>query len=272
MANFIRAHLILSFFGLAFLISWAIWIPLTLYHFGFFPIEFDSGFVPLGRLLGTLGPAISAIIISMIAGGTESVKNLLGKIKQWRVNWTWYIAATLVFPALYGITAALYILSPQTKPLPIQSITLSGLLITSIIMIISVLGEEIGWRGFALPQMQKKWTALTSSIILGTIWTIWHLPFWALLDELETYGWGYWFLSWAFILAGSIYITWLMNNTRNSLLIILIFHWSYNILSVAFIPISSVVSAYKILIILTWIVAFGLLIRFGPKRLSRTPN
>ena len=136
-------------------------------------------------------------------------------------------------------------------------------------MVISVLGEEIGWRGFALPLMQSKWSALKSSLLLGVVWTLWHLPFWALLDELTLYGWWYWLLGWAFISSGSIYITWLMNNSGNSLLLIVLFHWSYNILNVALFPITSIIPAYVIFIFLTWVLSTVIVIYFGAARLVR---
>jgi membrane protease YdiL (CAAX protease family) len=139
-----------------------------------------------------------------------------------------------------------------------------------IIMTISVTGEEIGWRGFALPELQKRWTALKTSLLLGTIHTLWHLPFWITLGELERYGWSYWLLSWAWILALTIYMTWILNNTGNSLLMILLFHFSLNVVSNAFLPVTTVVPAYLLLIGIAWLLALSILARYGPQRLVRS--
>jgi membrane protease YdiL (CAAX protease family) len=270
MLKFTRAHPLLAFFVLTFLLSWAIWIPLALDHYALLPARLDEGFVMVVRLFGTLGPAVSAILVSLLLGGRPAAGALLAQIGRWRVKWTWVAAAALVFPALLFVSAWIYRLLPGAAPLPVQPLPLASLVVILLVMTVSVLGEEIGWRGFALPRMQKKWTALESSLILAAIWTAWHLPFWVVLGELERFGWGYWLLNWAFISAGSIYITWLMNNTRNSLLMALIFHWTYNVISVGYLPLTSVIPAYTILIGLIWALALGLLRLYGTRRLVRS--
>jgi membrane protease YdiL (CAAX protease family) len=256
MSGFLRTHSLMIFFALTFVLSWAIWIPMALDYYGLFPIRLDPGFVMIFRLFGTLGPAVSAILVSLLIGGRPAVRTLLGQIGRWRVHWKWYVAAGLAFPALLLASAGIYSLLPGAEPLPIVEVTAGSLIAVMIIMTISVLGEEIGWRGFALPRLQLRRSALVSSLILGTIWTVWHLPFWTVLGEQDTFGPGYWLMSWAFITAGSIYITWLMNNTGNSLLMVLLFHWGYNVLSVGYLPASSVVPVYGIMIVLAWALAF----------------
>jgi len=237
-------------------------------YYGVFPIRIDPGLMMISRLFGTLGPAVSAIVVSLLIGGRPTVRALLGQIGKWRVHWKWYAAAALVFPILGLASAGIYSLLPGALPFPAVEVTAGSLLAVMIFLVISVMGEEIGWRGFALPRMQQRWTAFVSSLILGTIWTAWHLPFWMVLGELETFGWTYWLMSWAFITAGSIYITWFMNNTGNSLLMVILFHWCYNVLSVGFLPVSSVVPAYAILIVLAWIAAIVVSGPYGRKWLG----
>jgi membrane protease YdiL (CAAX protease family) len=253
--KFLRTHPLLAFFALTFLLSWAIWVPMALDHYGLFPVRLDAGFVMIFRLFGTLGPAASAILVSLLIGGRPAVRALLGQIGRWRVGLKWYAVAALVFPALLLASAFIYSLLPGAAPLPAVEVTAGSMAVVMVIMTISVLGEEIGWRGFALPLLQDRWTALVSSLLLGTIWTAWHLPFWTVLGELETFGPGYWLMSWAFIMAGSICITWLMNNTGNSLLMVVLFHWGYNVLSVGYLPASSVIPLYGIMIVLAWALA-----------------
>jgi hypothetical protein len=117
--------------------------------------------------------------------------------------------------------------------------------------------------------MQTNWSALKSSLVLGTIWTAWHLPFWAILDELSVFGWFYWVMNWIWILAVTIYITWIMNNTGNSLLMAFLLHWTFNMVSVGFLPVTTVKPAYWILIILSWAISINLLRLYGPKHLIR---
>jgi len=75
-------------------------------------------------------------------------------------------------------------------------------------------------------------------------------------------------MSWAFITAGSVYITWFMNNTGNSLLMVILFHWCYNVLSVGYLPVSSIVPAYAILIVLAWAAAITVSGPYGRKWLG----
>jgi membrane protease YdiL (CAAX protease family) len=259
------------YFSLVFVLSWSAWVPLALDHYSLLPSRLNPGVVLVGRLLGTFGPAVAAILVSGWSGGKPAVKALLGLLKKWQVGWIWYAAAGLVFPALLFVVAGIYKLLPGAAPLPLQPISAANLIVTAIFLVLSVLGEEIGWRGFALPNLQKRWPALKTSLVLGTIHTIWHLPFWIVLGELETFGPGYWLLSWAWVLALTTYLTWLMNNTGNSLLIALLFHGSFNIASVGFLPITTVIPAYLIFILLAWTIMIGLLRHYGTGRLVRLP-
>jgi len=271
MVQHLRKHPLPLFFWLVFLLSWSVWAPLALDHFSLLPSRLSPGIVLVGRLLGTFGPAVSAVLVSFVIGGRPAVKALLGQLKKWRVKWTWYAAAGLVFPILLFVIAGIYKLMPGAGSLPVQPISAANLVAVAIILLLTVLGEEIGWRGFALPLMQQRWTALKSSLILGTIHTVWHLPFWMVLGDLETFGPGYWLMSWVWVLALTTFITWLMNNTGNSLLIAVLFHWSFNIVCVGFLPITTVIPAYLILILFAWVIVIGVYRLYGRQPLTRVP-
>jgi uncharacterized protein len=264
MRSSIRDHSLAYYFTLTFLLSWAVWVPMALDHFSLLPIRLDPTFVLVGRLIGTLGPAAAAILVSALAGGKEAVRSLLGLLRRWRVGWKWYAAAGLVFPLLVFVTAVLYRLLTGSALLPFQPISAGNLIVVAIILTISVLGEEIGWRGFALPGLIQRYSALRASLILGTIHTFWHLPFWTVLGELERFGAGYWLISWIYICGLTIYLTWLMNNTGSSLVIAFVTHWTLNFVTVGFLPITTLVPAYLIFGGLTWLVAFALIRRYGP--------
>jgi membrane protease YdiL (CAAX protease family) len=271
MRNLARRHPVVAFFAVAFVLSWAIWVPLALDHLGAFRSRLPGGLVLAGRLLGTWGPALAATIVARLADGRGGVRALWGLLGRWRVRWTWYAAALLVFPALLLLAAFVYRLLPGAAHLPAVPFSVTNLVVTAIVLAFSATGEEIGWRGFALPRLQRSTTALGASLLLGAVWTVWHLPFWVVLGELETFGWTYWLLSLAWITAGSVYLTWLMNNTGTSLPVALLFHAGYNLLSVGFLPLSGVVPAYGVLIAMGWAFAIGVLAAFGPKTLRRTP-
>ena len=267
----LAAHPLPAFFGLTFVLSWSIWVPLALDHVGWLPLDLSAGVVSVIRLFGTLGPALAATIVALLQGGRSAEGALWRQLGRWRVSWRWYVAAGLVFPTLLFVMAGAYRLLPAAGPLPFQAVSAGSLVTVGLILVVSVLGEEVGWRGFALPRLQERWTALKASLLLGAIWTVWHLPFWVVLGELEQFGPAYWLLSWAFITAGAIYLTWLMNNTGNSLLVAVLFHWSLNIVSVGYLPLTTVVPAYILFTAASWIIALVLLALFGARRLRKRP-
>lgn len=269
MIKSVRTHPLAFFFGLTFLISWSIWVPMALDRYALLPVRLNPTYVLVGRMLGTFGPAISAILLSLLIGGRKDARALLGQLGKWRVGWGWFAAAALVYPALIFVVAGLYKLLPGSGTLPFQTVSASSVIVTAIILTLTVLGEEIGWRGFALPHLQQRFPAVQSSLILGTIHTLWHLPFWMVLGELEQFGWSYWLVSWAYVLALTIYLTWLMNNTGSSVLMAVVLHGVYNLVSVSYLPITTVVPAYGIFTILAWIIALSLIWRFGAQRLAR---
>jgi membrane protease YdiL (CAAX protease family) len=269
MVTSLRAHPFRIYILLTFLLSWLVWIPLALNDYSLLPVHLDQGIVSVLPLLGTLGPALAASLVALRMGGKPAVKELWSQLRRWRVSWTWYAAAVLVFPVLIFVVAWIYPLLFLGAELPYKNLSPSTFLVTIIFLTVSVIGEEVGWRGFALPQLQKHWSAFQASVLLGTVHTIWHLPFWTALGELRLFGWTYWILSWAWVLALTIYLTWVMNNTGNSLFLALLLHLSLNIVMVRYLPITTVVPAYILLIAIAWFIMLGILVRYGSKRMVR---
>jgi membrane protease YdiL (CAAX protease family) len=130
-------------------------------------------------------------------------------------------------------------------------------------------GEEIGWRGYVLPRLQAKYSALTSALILGVIWGFWHLPKYLTHWDAVSFAW--------FMLhttVASILYTWLYNGTKGSLLLVTSFHAATNATGV-FMPMANTVSsgnmgAYMIFVLLEVAVAIIIVIATGPERLSHT--
>jgi membrane protease YdiL (CAAX protease family) len=128
-------------------------------------------FSPLLGLFGLFGPALAAIIVTGITDGRAGVKALLGRTVRWRVPLRWYLVALGVPAALALMAAGLYVLvGPGT------SITLGRLSALDFVLVILVVGEELGWRGYALPKLLEKRSPLTASLIMGVLWWAWHLP------------------------------------------------------------------------------------------------
>ena len=140
------------------------------------------------------------------------------------------------------------------------------------------LGEELGWRGFALPRLQQRLTALTSSVLLGLVWGLWHIPLYFVpgTGQFELLRAG---TSPAFAIGGfvgwtiglSVLFTWLFNQTRGSLIVVILFHAAVNL--AAFLPgaIGSGGAASLLNVLLTWVVAAVVVIRYG-RGLIRAPS
>lgn len=239
-----------SFFILTFVLSWLVWIPLLLAHFGIGPFHIPEETITLVRLLGVLMPALSALILSALAGGWREVVKLLGRLAIWRVGLSWWAAAVIVPPVMLVGTAAVFNLLGGNPPITVASLgSLDAFIVYVVFLALATLGEEIGWRGVALPALQSNHSALQASAILGILWAAWHIPFWLLLESFTQYGIGYLVLNVLFVVTGTFYITWFFNHTRSSLLLPVGFHLSFNLVNVGWLPVTLSVGAFGLLIV-----------------------
>src|SRR5215210_4879871 len=201
----IRRHPIITFFVLTYALSW--WaVP-----FG--------GFIPAG-------PLIAALIVIPITQGLSGLKALGSRMIRWRVRWYWYALAIGLPLAVHLITVALNVGLGAPAPSLAQFSPLSGLIVVFAVRLINPLdgpmGEEPGWRGFALPGLQADRSPLLATLILAVLVTLWHLPLWVLPqfgaspnlilgDILGTLGVTLWY-------------TWLFNHTGGSVLMTIVAH------------------------------------------------
>jgi membrane protease YdiL (CAAX protease family) len=249
------------FFGLTFLVSWLIWIPLALSHLELIPMHIPDGISNIVRLLGVLGPSIVAIGLAT-TGGRKTVGELLGRFAIWRVGFGWWLVAVAVQPVFLLLVALLYNLAGGQPPLALVSQTSAAAFVINVIFLaLATLGEEIGWRGVALPGLLQNYNGLSASLILGAVWTAWHLPFWLLMDSYDAFGAGYFLLNLLSIVPMTIYITWFFRHTRGSLLLPAACHLSYNIINVAVVQVTSALVPYAILIGLQWCLVLVIIFR-----------
>jgi membrane protease YdiL (CAAX protease family) len=217
------------FFALTYLFSWLLWLPAVLMTYG---VVGEGSFLgeiagPAGYLAG-IGPTLVALILVARAGGKEGLKRLLARGVQFKLG-RWYWALILIMPAVLILAHVLNSLLggsfPKTGGLA-QPYLIPPLFL---ILLIMQLGEEFGWRGFALDELQQNWGAVRASVVLGVLWSLWHIPmFLAKGFGHHDYRLPFGQLLITLVLV-SILITWVQNNTGGSLIPAFVFHTFINL-------------------------------------------
>jgi membrane protease YdiL (CAAX protease family) len=175
-------------------------------------------------LIGGFVPSLLAIFLTWKKEGLAGLRILGQRILQFKLGWRWYVftfmvviigtAGQLTINKLLGNTFNGYLFWAQLGSfLPL--------------LIIGPLSEEIGWRGYALERLQTRWNALTSSLIVGLVWALWHLPLFMMVGTSQ-YELGIPFIGFLVnLMASSILYTWLYNNTKQNLWSAILLHWLY---------------------------------------------
>jgi membrane protease YdiL (CAAX protease family) len=220
-----------AFFLLACAISWLIQIPLAASARG----ALKPPISPYWHYAALCGPMLAAILVSASSEGLRGVRALLGHLTRRGVDPGWYLFAALgPFVALVTSAGIAYALFGQRLPDFDQfwrsmSIPGSGWLIVFGVFLLAGMGEEVGWRGFALPRLQKGRSALAATLILSVFWGLWHLPMFLYHPMFLSMSTGV-VIGWAVTLAaGAIVLTWLYNSTRGSLAVVSLFHGALNV-------------------------------------------
>ena len=234
---FVEKYPLTTFFLLAIGLTWIFMIADALGSHGILPFRLP---LPVLIAMGYM-PTVAAILVARWTGGKKAVRGLLRKLLIVRVGLGWYIFAIFGLAVIYVVVILLHnflagpralpILSANTPPLPPLQLALS--LVPMFLVIGIVNGEELAWRGFALPRLQAKCNALTSSLILGVIWALFHLPLFFTVTGSSQAGWPFssFLIS---TLAMSVLYTWMFNNTRGSVFMAYLFHAAANTWSQVF--------------------------------------
>ena len=216
-------------------------------------------------LLGSIGPTLAAFIMTGITEGKLGVKVLWRRFWNRNLSLKWLLVTLLFYDALRLVANLVArTIDGQAYPfvdLPDPFWTIIPLFLSAFIA--SGMGEEFGWRGYALPRFQAKWNALTSSIVLGLIWASWHIPFF-FIPGRPLYQRNLW--EWIpMILLSSVLHTWIFNNAKGSVLAAALFHATVNYSPVVLPTQSSVWYYYAVLLFAVILIA----VLFGPKNLVR---
>ena len=234
-SSWFEHHSLILFFIITYAVSWAIWSPIFLSA-----QELVKWQVPFALYyLGSFGPMISALIMTAITTGGAGIRKLLARLFMWRVNLRYYAFAVFAPVGLFVIAVMLNRVIAGAWPdlnLLGEADYMPPLGIAGVLILWFLtygLGEETGWRGYALPHLQRKRPAANAALILGIFWGCWHIPAFFFRDtyiEMGIIGFPMLLVS---IVFASVVFAWLYNSTAGSLLLVILFHIFFNWLSVS---------------------------------------
>jgi uncharacterized protein len=252
---------IVAYFILAYAISWAIAIPLALGK-----QSIIQPILPLSaHYFVAYGPLLSALIVTFVSEGQAGLNEIWKRVTMWRTDLVWWIAA--FSPLIIGLVIGLIV-----NLVSLNKISLSALGEVSFLPPLEIgalflwiftfgIGEEVGWRGYALPRLQKSQSALKATSILTVFWALWHLPqFFYLFDPAIAVGWA------IGLFAGAIVFTWLFNSSNGSILLAAIFHGCFNFITASNAA-NGILAAVVSTIVMVWAVLVILI--FKPEKLSQ---
>ncbi len=231
-SSFVQRHPLPVFFVLVFALTWPLEIVDALGSHGLLPFRVS---ILVQLLFVAYMPTVAALIVTSLSSGRTGVNALLRKLLIWRVGLYWYAVAIFSFAL---ICSSAIILANGLSDAPLVPLLgqdaanatgLELLIMIPVVFLVTTLvnGEELAWRGFALPHFQTRWNALTSSIVLGSIWAVWHLPLFFTLTGSSLDGMS--MISRSIQIVGaSVIFTWLYNHTRGSVLLAYLMHGAVN--------------------------------------------
>ncbi|MEM4188197.1 MAG: type II CAAX endopeptidase family protein, partial [Candidatus Hadarchaeum sp.] len=217
---------LILFFLITFSWSWFFWL-LQIWGLNFYVAPF--------------GPFVAAFLLTYLEESYGGIKKLLLKGFDPRIDKVWYLPIFLLWPIIAGFSILAASLTGESIPEP--AVLFRPWLILWNFAYIFFLGgplqEEFGWRGYALPRLQARYSALVSSVILGVIWAVWHFPlnFMYWLGPQYEIGLAMFMSTIILFVFVSIFFTWIYNNTGRSIFAVLTFHTMLNLSTYVVFPV-----------------------------------
>jgi uncharacterized protein len=255
LASVVKRHPLITFFVLAYALSWWPWI---LYALGLSP-----------QPIAGFGPFLAALAVLAITRGKSGIGELFRRMIRWRVGLKWYAVALLLPAGLAVAATVLNVLLGAQAPSSAELGSWTNILPTlALLFLIPGLGgawEEPGWRGYALPRLQTGRSALVAGLILGILIAGWHLP---LMVAGEVH-----YADIASIMGAAVVLNWVFNSANGSVLIIMLMHATNNTVSGSFFsPMFSGADSVRQawLLAAVWCVTAVVVVLWaGPEHLSR---
>lgn len=222
-----RRYPLLSFFLLTFAITWGLGAVYFLFgkqlepYIG--PVDHSN---PL-FYLAVYAPSISAVAVVWRTQGGGGLRLFLARLLQWRIGWRWYAFLVLAFVLAHLAARGVAVLRGEAVPgIPYAWYMAVPLALYWLFVDAGPIGEELGWRGFALPLLQRRFHPLAAAVLLGTVWAVWHIPAFFISGLAQSK------LSFPFFVLQAVGLSYLMmvtyNATAGSVPLAIVIHWLSN--------------------------------------------
>ncbi len=261
-----------SFFLLAYTFSWLFWVPQALESRGLGLPAGVSAFLSSPLNPAAFGPFVAAVVLTLADGGAGGVLALLRRGVDLGFRRVWLLPILLLPPLIFS---GAILLSVAVGGTAFDSSVLANpviALVAPVVILLTAgpLQEEFGWRGYALPRLQSRRSALVASLILGVLWWLWHLPL-VFIPGRFMAGSLPLFCALVFeMVLVTILFTWVYNNTGGSILAAMLFHTAMNWSIWVVLPSMQVTLLIVGLTTLLLVIAVSVVLRvWGPERLSR---
>lgn len=268
---FIKRRPVVAYFVLAFAISWA--GVLIVIGPGRIPgtSEQIERLFPVALLSLLAGPAVAGPLVTGLIRGRAGLRELISRLLRWRVEARWYAIALLTAPLAMIVLLPLSLISPEYIPDVFTEVLTTEETATLLLMGIGagLFGgflEELGWTGLAIPELRRRYGVLTTGLIVGFPWGVWHFPMNAWMSgtfsgdvSLTLFVPLYFFAGTVQLMAFRVLIVWVYNQTEGSLLVVLLMHASL-IASTSVILLPQVTGVSFLVFVLAVAAAFWILV------------
>lgn len=249
------------FFALTLIIGAIGYVPWVLASYGLVPQE-------LGILviLGGISPTIAAVIVAYREYPEKGMGHLFGAFKRGGFSRLWFLIPLLLpFLTILAAIGLSILFGGDFDLAQVDFIAFFPFLLQMFLMNV---WEEIGWRGYALPNLQSKYNAFVSSMILGFMWSLWHWPHFALNNSQMALNYGSFLFFVADVILVTILYTWLYNSTNGNLLIASLIHAARNAAGIVLLASTGVQVNQIFFLVVFGVIAIVLTLVFKPESLS----
>lgn len=258
-ANVVRRSPVLAFVAVAYVIAFSAGLPEAAASRGW--ISEDNTTLGLLGTVAAVGPALAAVLVAGLAYGRRGVDGLLQQLflGASRVRWYGLVVALLV--VLSGIPLATTLTMGDAAAIDAMDWSALPVALISILFMLT-LWEELGFRGFAQRQWQKRTSPLIASLFVGIIWSLWHFP--VLITEGTPSSAAPWPLFILELLGASVVYAWLYNRTAQSVWFVSLLHAGGNAVGLVAFDAGMDVGLYlSVKVPVIWLTAAGLVLYSG---------